>query len=111
MSGASSTTTADQGELVEDDETTGTVSTGLTPLEHTSSDRMLLAGMLAGLTFLVLRDSPNRMTWIAVAAAIGAFLLPKFFKAFRLPEGGGDRWAMVNPFAADPSVSIVAFLT
>lgn len=79
-------------------EETVEVKGGNVELAPTSGDRMLFAALLAGLTFLLLRRWQHRTTAIAVAAALGAFVLPKFLATVREESTGKERWALFNPF-------------
>jgi hypothetical protein len=70
---------------------------GITPLAHTTTDRLFAGTVVGGLLFLMLSKSPNRVAWMALGAAVGAFIIPRFVQAFRTPDDRID-WALVNPF-------------
>lgn len=71
-------------------------SQGLVPLAHTMTDRLFAGTVVGGLLFLALGKSPNRVAWMALGAALGAFVLPRFVQSFQAPDGGVS-WALVNP--------------
>ena len=96
MSGSETENVIDIG-LVEDVEVTAPAD--YTALEPSAGDRMVMATLAAILAFMLSKNSPNRQAWLMLGAALGAFVLPKVFGAFRMADGS-ERWAVVNPFGS-----------